>query len=425
MRFPNRHQRSILLSVLLLITLTSSCASATANSTQPVTTSVVASVTSPVVSNTPTLIPSPTIETVSVPTNQLPIDVSLEKECIPIEDKMPDDLVLSGVWVRGAGKPYLENMDEHTKYEIPLKGGSIVSTYSADFAISPDGKRLAYIDSYLDIDLYLDPTFGFQRRILRTQKRTLRIINSSGHSLSMDFWTVNWQWIIGWVDDQNLALSVSNSVSNNEVIILNPFTGDWKKFTPPEWVKLDDSSIWSLPYSPALERFWDSDHQHLILKDIKTGDTVWESDEGGGFPSWSRDGSTLAVVSASSIDIISKDKQTIEFDIRKLGLDPSGNTALSPDSQNLFFTTDTPEKFVILDMNKSKIYKLCTNEYELTYRNRPFWSPDNRFIVLGVYDAKSYPVYNSFDVLIDTEQMSAYKLITRRYQARLAWLAKS
>lgn len=408
MKIHSRHLRTRLFILVVLVLLILGCVPATKNPVQSITTTV-PSTTLSVVQDT--FIPLATVTTVPTPTAQQTIELSLEKDCIPIEEKMPDDIVLSGVWLRSEGKPYLENLDEHTKYEVPLKGRSILDTYpsAGDTAISPDGKHLAYIDSYLDSSF-------------RVEKRILRIINSAGHSLPMDYWKGDWQWIIGWVDNHNLMLSLGTQGSQG-VIILNPFTGSWNFFERPDWLK-DDYFRWSYSYIPMLDWFVDySNSPHLLLKDLKTGNTIWQTENWGGF-TWSKDGSTLAVVSSNSVELISKNAVVTEFAISKFETDPWDKLVLSTGGQRLFFSTGYPEKFFFLDFKKSKIEALCPGEYDL-YGNYPFWSPDNRFLILGVYDTGYYSTYNPYDILVDTEQIRAYKLPTRPGHERLAWFAQS
>jgi hypothetical protein len=262
--------------------------------------------------------------------------------------------------------------------------------------------------------------------MVKTEKRILRIINSDGHSMPMDYWVADWQSIIGWIDNKNLAISLSLDTEDyQKTIILNPFTGAWKNLELSQWLK--ENPPQRTVYNPTFGWLLDYSYfpsPHRVLKDFKTGNIIWQNDQGGSF-AWSRDGSTMIVNSASLMDRISKRGQVTEFDIKKLEMESWGDLELSPNGERLFFSAYYPERFFFLDIKKSIIHELCRDDYEMrTYISRPFWSPDNRFLVLGVYDSNSYPVYNSFDVLIDTEQLHAYKLVTRRNHERLAWLAK-
>jgi hypothetical protein len=265
---------------------------------------------------------------------------------------------------------------------------------------------MAYIDSYLD-------------EAFRLERRILRIIKSSGHSLSMDYWPADWQWIFGWADNQTLALSIGDQ----RVILLNPFTGSWKQYKP-EWLT-DYTNIWFPPYAPTLDWFLDYSASYAALKDVKTERVIWQTDQGGSL-NWSRDGSAVVVDTTDSINVILSNGTATEFDISSLELD-FWDVVVSPNGQKLAFENYSSFKQLYMDVKTAKIYQLCTNMYKPTLRwgSTPFWSPDNRFLVLGVYDSTSYMTYNNnFDILIDTEEQRAYKLTTKSYQYRLAWLAK-
>lgn len=327
--------------------------------------------------------------------------VLIAGECIQIEEKMPDDLVLSGVWVRNEATPYLENLDEHVDYIVPLEGGGLLSTRNGDMAISPDGKHLAYIDAYID------PVRN------GTEKRILRIIKSSGHSLQMDYWTEDWQWIMTWIDNRNLAIFTAKK----EVTVLNPFTGEFKEFRKPEWLDYD-KNYWKLPtYSPKLDWALVYTNGETSLKDVKTGEVLWKTSHGG-YSSWSATGSILVVASSEFINVITNGEQVKKFDISNLGIDSASPPNLSPSGQKLVFTTYYPHRFFIFDITQPIIRELCTDEFN--FWKEPFWSPDNRFVVQEVYE--SY--FNQYDLLIDTQEMRAYKLTSGQFQHRLVWLAK-
>jgi hypothetical protein len=368
-------------------------------------TTITPSVALPVIEDTFT--PLAGVEAISSQATQQAVESIVEQECIPIEEKMPNNLILSGVWVRGAGKPYLENLEEHTRYEVPLKGGGIFTSYAGDFAVSPDGKHLAYIDAYYN-------------SAYKVEKRILRIIKSSGHPLSMDYWPADWQWLIGWTDNRHIAIFTGNK----EILILEPFTGEWKRLPQPSWLGNPgyDYSGYDGPfYSPTLKSVLvQPDYSSFELKDFVTGETLYT---GNGQPirwglDWSANGSVLAIGSHEFLKIITGDQQIIEFPPSKFGIDRIDYPKLSPDGQKIAFTSSWSGKLFLLDIKRLEVRELCSGEFD--YWHRGVWSPESRFMVQTTYDS----TYRSFDILIDTEQMRAYKLETKRYQQRLAWLAK-
>jgi WD40 repeat protein len=401
MKIHSRHLQTQLFILVVLMLLVLGCVPRVEKPVQSVTT-IVPSATSPVIQDTST--PSELVSNIVTPTTQQTDQLSLE-ECIPIEEKMPDDLILSGVWVRGAGKPYLENLEDHTRYEVPLKGGGMFTSYSGDFAVSPDGKYLAYIDSYFNSEF-------------RIEKRVLRIIKSSGHSLPMDYWPVDWQWLIGWIDNRHIAIFTGNK----EILILEPFTGEWKKLQQPSWLDnpaYDYSGYEGPFYSPSLSSVLvKPDYSIFELKDFRTGERLYM---GNGSPirwylDWSADGSILAI-GGNVLNVIIDNKQLIEFKTSKLGIDIVESLKLSPDGQKLVFTSDWSGKLFLFDVKQLKIRKLCSDEFN--YWRNPIWSPDSRFVVQEAHK----PGFEQFDILIDTQQMHAYKLASRDYQHRLVWLA--
>src|SRR5689334_23071501 len=120
----------------IIVALIVGCAPAVESSTQPTATPpIVPSATLPVITNTTN--PSPTSNILSTSTTQPTPTISIEKDCLTLEDQLPPDLNLTGVWVRQPANPYLENLEEGTKYRVPLYGGGRLE---GNWAISPDGK---------------------------------------------------------------------------------------------------------------------------------------------------------------------------------------------------------------------------------------------------------------------------------------------
>jgi hypothetical protein len=198
---------------------------------------------------------------------------------------------------------------------------------------------------------------------------------------------------------------------------LNPFTGKFREFQKPEWLDYDES-YWGLPtYSPNLDWAIVYTDGEMSLKDVQTGEVLWKTSRNG-YSSWSANSSFLKVISGESITVVTNGKQAREFGISNLGIDSSYPTILSPNGQKLVFTSYFPEKFFIFDITQLKVRELCNDELE--FWNEPFWSPDNRYVVQEVHN--SY--YDQFDLLIDTQQLRAYKLTSGQYQHRLVWLAK-
>jgi hypothetical protein len=180
-----------------------------------------------------------------------------------VEEKCPMISLLSGIWVRNSGSPIWKQWMAVRRKEFRSEEGEY-STSRGDMAVSPDGRYLAYIDSYLD------DTGN------RTKSRILRIINSSGHALPMNYWIVDWQWLIGWTDNQHLAIFTGSK----EILILDPFTGRWEKLPPPAWlgkIAYDYYGNDGPFYSPSLNRILvKPDDSVFELKDFQTGEVIYE-----------------------------------------------------------------------------------------------------------------------------------------------------
>jgi hypothetical protein len=404
MNFPNRHITTIFLCTIS-ISLVASCSFKVERLDQPLVT-IPPPATLPVSTEAPA--PSPTRRSISTATASPAVGELREQECIPVEEEMPDNVNLSGIWVRNRGRPYLEPVQGGTAYGIPLKGGGAFSTSPDDMAVSPDGKHLAYIDSYLDEDRN------------STQSRILRVINSSGRSLSMDYWITNWQWLIGWMDNQHLAIFTGNK----EFLVLEPFTGKWEKLPKPSWLddrEYDYSGYQGPFYSPSLKHVLAKpDYSSFELKDFRTGETLYTGNERPmrwGID-WSADSSVLAVGWGQSLKVIRENQEIIALDTTRLGFDQVDFPKLSPDGKKLTFTSMFSGKLFVLDIERSEVRKLCTDEFNFWMPS--VWSPDSRFVVQEA--EKSYA--DQFDILIDIQQMHAYKLVSGRYQHRLVWLAE-
>lgn len=394
MKFHNRHRTSVFRCIVLIL-LVAGCVPATRNP-RPLTATNPPPVT--LAAPTATSSPLPTVENTLTPTAQAR---QLQEEvCIPVEENLPQDLALSGVWVRGGKKPYLEP----SGYRIPLKGGGHFSTGPFDMAISPDGKYLAYIDSYLD-----ETGQG-------TSGRILRIVDGSGRSLPMDFWTINWQWLIGWADNHLAVLT-----DNQELFLLDPLTGKWENRSQPSWLGNMEITRYAYQedgpyyYSPSLNSVLIQSGSNLELRDFQSGETIFEANGDLQTLGWSAGGSTAVIGLYESLTVVTKDRQVIELDTKELGVNPVLFSKLSSDGQKLAFTGLGSGKWFLLDVTQQEFRKLCSEEFG--YWGYAVWSPDNRFVIQEVSESNS----GEFDLLIDTQEMHAYKLASGS-QHRQAWL---
>ncbi|MFN0187777.1 MAG: hypothetical protein ACKVQV_03670 [Bacteroidia bacterium] len=397
--------------ILLLILIVSSCASEM-ETIEQITLTLISNTKTPTVLTTNTLSPTPESDTL----------IQVEKSCMNLEN-LPADLELTGAWVRQDSSPFLENLEENLKYRIPLDGGGFLNVYQRDWSISPNGEWLAYLDTIIATS----PT-----RIARTEGYSLRVIHSSGHSLSMEYWPITYQSIQGWVDDQNLLLNL-----NGRDIVLNPFSGKWHEVQTPIWLlemNLKDSWV---KYSPNLNQIMLYLDNYVELRDVDSGEIIFEgSTSYFGFREslWSPNGTMLALATdrGNKIHIFRKDEEILSIDNSSYDILLSGqsgnvnisNMEWSLNNQRLII--ETSDDVVILDVNERKIYDTCffDEKLEKAWRAKSFfYSEDGRYIVTSLDVLKDiFYTVETFDVLVDLTNMQAYKLDTPKYKGRIGWL---
>ncbi len=368
--------------------------------------------------------PSPLPQT---PTSQPTPGVTVDSHCIPIEVSAPADLPLSGVWVRNEYIPYLEDTLTQADIRIPLKGGGTLGQWRGDAAVSPDGKYLAYIDQYYDPIIKYQPV-----------KRVLRIISSSGHTLRLDYWKEDWQYIIGWADNQTVALFTSTRM----VATLNPFTGDWQGLSEPTW--LIDMGYKGDKYgfnswgSPSFARMPDrvvipAEGGGFDIRKLRSGDVLFHGAGSEPRPaiSWSANGSIFTFISSGHLLTVLKDQAILDLDLQPAGaaLDWYNDLELSPAADKTAFTgtNSYPDKqgprLFVYDRARSKLYMLCNDQFVIGGWRRIAWSPDNRYLVTAIVERTDAWPAAEFDVLLDTQELRAFKLTSGQEQHRLFWLA--
>lgn len=365
----------------------------------------------------PLPIPSPALS--STPT------VQIDDRCLALEESLPNDFKLEGVWVRQESKPYLENLVENTKYRVPLDGGGRLGNYWMDQSISPDGEWLAYLDSILD-------TSG---RTTKMEGLSLKVIHSSGYFLSMDYWPVSMQSIQGWVDDKNLLLKLGQ-----RFIVLNPFSGKWYELKDPDWLSnltVDKSWRYEIKrYSPNLDTVTVRLDDHSELRSLSSEKNLFGDASLGFFEksSWSSDGDMLALVTNGG-NVLNIFHNNIKISEIKLSntkvtsllvggfISQLDNLVWSQNNKKLLI--DTSSNLYVINIENSAIHNLCFIDEDIhkTYKDSFFYLPTGNYVVAPVYKSNKRYDYEYFDVLIDTEAMRAYKLPTSEYNGRIGWLA--
>lgn len=382
---------------------------------QPAVSPIMPSETPSVATTTP--ISTPTVQVAWTPSLPPTPRMTVEEKCMTIEEQVPVDPEIPGIWLVGRTDPYLEDITTGKKIGIPLKGTNTLSRDRDGYAVSPNREWFAYIDQYIDGTA--------------ANKRILRIINSSGESLPLDFWSENFQWIIGWVDNEHIALQLNKtSVTRQKIVILNPFTGDSKDITPT-WIKrfhdLDPYWIPQIYYSPDASRAVVIVNRNFELKDVQTDSTLFQGEHINTLPylDWSSDSSKLAIVENGNkyLYIFDKNEEIVKLDY--LDFDTIfrfGRVLWSPDGQKLLFASGD---LYVFNVELGRITKICFNDKVTWGRyHEPLWSPHNQFIIIDASEYSDSAGWVDFDVMIDIKEMRTYQLPRKSiYYERLAWLA--
>ena len=377
------------------------------------------------VTNTP--YPTPTAvanSPTSLPTLVPATTIKIEDRCLSVEESLPPDFQLEGVWVRQETNPYLEIIRENTKYRVPFDGGERLYNSEGNWSVSPNGEWLAYIDTVYD-------TTG---RSWRKKGDLLKVIHVSGYFLTMDYWPMTYQSIEGWVDDKNLLLELGQ-----RSIVLNPFSGNWHELKDPDWLSnLTVDKPWWYDikrYSPHLDTVIVRLDDHSELKNPISEEKLFGDANFGFFEksSWSSDGTMLAIATNDGdvLNIFQNNTKISEVELSNSKNASSfggfisrwDNLVWSQNNKKLLI--DTYSNLYVLDVEDSAIHNLCFVDPDIHKgsNNSFFYLPIGNYIVAPMYKSNENYNYEYFDVLIDVEGMHAYKLPTSKYNGRIGWLA--
>jgi len=395
------------------------CVSPAKSSKPQAATSSASSATLPVIADTP--IPSLAANILSSPTVQLAPEVKLEGECMALEEELPSDLHLSGVWIRNRGNPYLENLEDHTNYRIPLEGGGVLD----DMVISPDSKLLAYLDRYV--------SSGGQG----TDKWEFRIIKSNGHLIVLQNWIFDVRGILGWASNNEIVLRVFSK--GIKYIVYNPFNGESRE------IIIDPTIVYN-PYDEIIfhDRFGDYFNPDKIifqtidgnkLYNVKTWKKLLNFDLGYiSRYAWSPDLSTVLINPGTDEDkgnlyIVKNDDVFLKLNAVTSGFTTENSDGIAGDSwapNNQKFIINSWSKLAFINLETLKVRRLCITydpEFEISYPYPTIWSPDSRFLILHYSKYNPQGKWEYFDILIDTQNMRAFKLPTNdRNEYRMGWL---
>lgn len=337
--------------------------------------------------------PTSTIPVIVTPTVsiQLPPENVLEYECLDITTNIPEDAILTGKLMLSGKQPYYYDFGDRRLHAIPDNRG--------DFAVSPDGKWLAYYEISND-----SPTGMW-----------LTVENAEGQKKRLPL-QKEWFWGAGlkWLDDQRL---VYNVLDRNKpipalypVAVINPFSGEVQEIAsdypgyPPPWGMEGTLDFFysSVVYDPTLDLVVypevSADGVFVTLWDRHSQKAIAKLEELGIFyhyPLWLPDENQFVV------PVIHQGLVNEWFSINRTGeihqLTHFGDyftqadielASISPNGRYLaFWMSVSPSKYTdynlaVLDFETQQVINYCIPGSSEKFAGEPVWSPDSRYIAL-------------------------------------------
>jgi hypothetical protein len=303
-----------------------------------------------------------------------------EQVCLAREANISNYSLDGKVILIGQQSTYVHDISTSSSIKFPRISGGYVGLYSEDFHLSPNGKWLAYIENYTN-------------ETYQTQSRRLRLISGDLIPILPSGWDADWQWILGWIDDNWLAIWLPHQEAGT-ITVLNPFTAKTQLlstgFTFPESrYKASPWYIWGRPklfFSPDLTKVIFPNADKGVLWDVVAQKELWsgniyqyaESDNA----KWSQDGKyAVIIVSKSSgeklylYDAVKKQATHIPL----AGYEGIGEFSFSPDGQKIaiWVTPDflgwEPKELMVIDLERKTITDTCVHSSAVV-TSQPVWS---------------------------------------------------
>ncbi len=353
--------------------------------------------------------------------------IGIEKRCTTLGGELPGDAALPGTLA-------LVNIHEFTSLALDLENGrykpspipyQYAHNYNQKVFTSPDGQWAAYLAIEIDETGY------------REKSRILHVVDTAGRQVKMTAWQVDWQYLIGWVDDEHLAISTPDTPKGG-ITLLNPFTKEilrvkesLKSYADSETYRLPASASFnaaaSLAVYPASECQGNCSKTAWSLSELARNSATWYQDNPfGALPKWSPDGHKIAIFGD-----FSKDGQG-EAQASLLTADANGNVipvtgqlAAPADLRNSFAWSPGSDKIVawlginasggrtgaelaLIDVLNQHTTTLClhSDQPKAGYQ-APVWSPDGRYFAVAVYDREKGTTQT---VIVDMVQRKAYPI---------------
>jgi len=359
----------------------------------------------------PSLTPTPTVTSKSLPVSRSTPTSAFQERCAVFENKVPDDTNLLGnlIFRTLRGVYYYDtNSMQKRLFPVSFEG-------TRDLTISPNRKWLAYTKIAISSNGYT------------ATDRYLHVIDSEGRQVDLSYWIINWQYLLGWVDDQRISLEIP-PYPDGTVTILNPFTGQYlnSSYSLPDLSShgliSHNSDLSGFIYVSASE--WGND---TIIYNLATGRLVWKGHTWEELQ-WFSDGSQVVVLSSN----IGQDDRLLSVNIERgeikklvgagsLGISSKrissiGEFALSPDDKFISVwlsyqtsSTSYTKSLVLIDLVNNRIVDTCMQS-DGYVGHAPVWSPDSQWLAVSYLVREEMYSYAHKMVLLNTNSMKAYEL---------------
>lgn len=396
-------RKNITLSFFLLMLLATACQNTalqpTSTSRLPIPTKK-ATATKPAIRPKSTAThPSPFVPVATVATHFSKSCFSFNKKEIPIAE------VAHGTMLSfEENVTFMHDLQTGKQYKLPDEKNTYIT---AD--VSPDHKKLAYLQSFLGIDD-------------RVTKEILSIFDAHGDLLAKATFDSLRLYHLRWLDNERLLFYIDETSHTSRVLEVNPFKHEqhyiWNDL--PGFYGRDDEwwTKWLVEYSPDLQWvvYYGTYDDGLpvtngnvpVVRDIKDSKTIWKSADYNDV-SWSPDGSQLAVASfyqdaewMANLYIVNHNGVAKPILPHGQNL-PKNNPVYpvwSPDGEKLAFWNN--DNLMIYDQQTDQVNDPCLNVPERTVQGRPstLWSPDGTQILI-----------HGFNMLVDLQKQVIYNHI--------------
>lgn len=293
------------------------------------------------------------------------------------------------------GDHSLLNLQTNVEYKVPPVAGDV---FNYRWAISPDGNLLAISDN-------------LQNANGQSGKMILSVLNARAEILEKITFKMAGFSNIRWLDNQNIILYTTQTPKDGTVIFFNPFTRAQRNISndlPDYYFEnyLLPGISWLIEYSPSLE--WgvylgrtQTGKLGFVIRDFANGQTLWQIEDSIGEyqrPIWSPVADEVALVASGQLYVVDRSghaKPILNEKQQKQVEQPSW----SPDGRYIAFW-NIYDSLMLYDSQSEEVYDLC---YKGDHLSPLIWSPNSRQIAIPADLGDN-------SVLVDIQKSRVYKL---------------